>query len=79
MFTLEAVDLGPLRTVKVSHDGTKAGAGWFLDRITVKESESGQEKYVFNCDRQVHGIVKYHSDTRLDCVTRWSPCPGKVV
>lgn len=51
MFLLEAVDLGHLRTVKVSHDGSEAGSGWFLDRITVKQSQDAKEKYVFNCDR----------------------------
>ncbi|XP_070194990.1 lipoxygenase homology domain-containing protein 1-like isoform X2 [Littorina saxatilis] len=51
MFIVEAVDLGSLRKVKVSHDGYGAGSGWFLDKITIKESQSSKEKYVFECHK----------------------------
>ena len=57
---VEAVDLGRLTKVKVNHDGLGAGSGWFLDRVTVKESQSGTEKYLFNCERweeDVRGCV----------------------
>ncbi|XP_076807722.1 lipoxygenase homology domain-containing protein 1-like isoform X3 [Clavelina lepadiformis] len=46
-FTLEAVDLGKLCEVVISHDGIGYGAGWFLERLTVKESEFATLEWVF--------------------------------
>ncbi|XP_022094211.1 lipoxygenase homology domain-containing protein 1-like isoform X2 [Acanthaster planci] len=34
-FTLEAVDIGKLEYIKISHDGSGPGAGWFLDSVEV--------------------------------------------
>jgi hypothetical protein len=50
---VEAVDLGRLEKVKVSHDGLGGGSGWYLDKITIKEAADASEKYVFECDRSV--------------------------
>ena len=48
-FELNAVDLGRLTKVKVSHDGAGFGSGWLLDKMVVKETEQSQTKYVFIC------------------------------
>lgn len=50
VFEINAVDLGDLSMVKVSHDGAGVGSGWFLEKIIVKETEQNQTRYVFNCD-----------------------------
>lgn len=48
---IEAVDLSNLTKVKVGHDGSDAGAGWFLDKIVVREFQAAKENYVFQCNR----------------------------
>ena len=50
VFGIEAVDLGELTRLRVGHDGSGFGSGWFLDNIVVKEEKSGKE-WVFNCGR----------------------------
>ena len=32
-FTVEAIDIGPLKKLKVWHDGKGFGAGWHLDKV----------------------------------------------
>ncbi|XP_013396607.1 lipoxygenase homology domain-containing protein 1 isoform X2 [Lingula anatina] len=48
-FSLEAVDLGQLKSVVVGHDGTGAGSGWFLDKVVIKDPQD--HEYTFECDR----------------------------
>ena len=64
-FEFEAVDLGDLDSVIVSHDGRGHGAGIFLDKIVVKErdSENSDLQYVFPCGRWLDS----HQD---DCLTQ---------
>jgi hypothetical protein len=50
VFELNAVDLGDLTKVKVSHDGSGMGSGWFLEKVVVKTAEDSQTRYVFKCD-----------------------------
>merc|ERR1712226_127966 len=49
VYTKRFKDVGELQKLKVWHDGTGFGAGWFLDKVVVK-TESGQET-VFVCNR----------------------------
>ena len=51
MFYIEAVSLGHLQRCIVGHDSTGAGEGWYLEQITVRESETSTEEYVFPCNR----------------------------
>lgn len=46
-FHIEAVNLGKLEKILIGHDGSGAGAGWKLEKVTVKENEEAKEKYVF--------------------------------
>ena len=64
-FEFEAVDLGDLDSVVVSHDGRGHGAGIFLDKIVVRErdSENSDLQYVFPCGRWLDS----HQD---DCLTQ---------
>ncbi|XP_021373395.1 lipoxygenase homology domain-containing protein 1-like isoform X2 [Mizuhopecten yessoensis] len=51
IFEIEAVDLDNLTKVKVGHDGSNAGSGWYLDKVVVREFESAKESFVFQCDK----------------------------
>ncbi len=50
---LEAVSLGELRRVVVGHDGRGHGAGWFLDRVVVRQRDGADTDalHVFSCNR----------------------------
>ena len=39
-----------LKKLRIGHDGTGAGAGWFLDEVVVDIPSKG-EKYTFACHR----------------------------
>ena len=47
---IEAVDLGDLVKLRVRHDGSGFGSGWFLDNIVVADEKGGKE-WVFNCGK----------------------------
>ena len=50
-FLIDAVTLDNLERLIVGHDGNGHGAGWFLDKIVVRErvgDNSGKE-FVFPC------------------------------
>ena len=36
VFSLEAVELGEITKLKIGHDGSGVGSGWFLDNVVVK-------------------------------------------
>eukprot|EP01119_Soliformovum_irregulare_P003103 TRINITY_DN133_c0_g1_i3.p1 TRINITY_DN133_c0_g1~~TRINITY_DN133_c0_g1_i3.p1 ORF type:complete len:710 (+),score=244.05 TRINITY_DN133_c0_g1_i3:779-2908(+) len=36
VFSFECVDLGPLSKIRIGHNGAGFGAGWFLEKVTVK-------------------------------------------
>lgn len=49
-FNIEAVDLGDLVKLRIGHDGSGFGSGWFLDNIIVINEKAGQQ-WVFNNNR----------------------------
>lgn len=51
IFQLNAVDLGDLTTVKVSHDGAGLRSGWFLEKVVIKQTAESETRYVFRCDK----------------------------
>ena len=51
LFQFELADMGNLQTLRVSHDGTGAGAGWLLDRVVVREDDGDEGMWVFHCNR----------------------------
>ena len=54
MFFFNVTSLGVLQRLTVGHDGVGHGAGWFLDKITVREHRDEKEagiEYVFPCSR----------------------------
>lgn len=50
-FELEAVSVLKLTKIRIGHDGKGVGAGWFLDKVVVKQV--GEKKYEqeFVCQR----------------------------
>ncbi len=57
-FIIEAVTLKELRKVKIGHNSTKAGDGWFLDKVVVKPLNEPDKAVEFKCGRFVntHGL-----------------------
>ena len=51
VFILEAVKLKKIRKIVIGHDGKNPGAGWFLDRVTVKQLGNTNYDQVFECKR----------------------------
>jgi len=53
VFFLTMTSLGALQKLVVGHDGVGHGAGWFLDKVTVRECIGDQARleYVFPCNR----------------------------
>ncbi len=50
-FILEAVSLRELEKLKIGHNGKGAGAGWFLDKVVVKQLGSTSYDTAFPCGR----------------------------
>ena len=48
-FTIDSADLGHLYRVRIGHDGSGRGSGWFLNRVEVRP-EGGRPE-VFECGR----------------------------
>jgi hypothetical protein len=49
-FLVSCADLGPLRKLRIGHDGRGAGAGWHLDHVEVEDALAGT-KWTFPCGR----------------------------
>ena len=63
-FLIEAVSLKTLEKVRVGHDSTGPGSGWFLDKVVIKDPEDNTKEYVFPCNRFVMNI--YHGNLSFD-------------
>ena len=50
-FGVEAVTLKHLKKIRIGHDGTSTGDGWFLDKVIVTPEDNSQEGTVFECNR----------------------------
>ena len=50
MFTLEALDLGQLKRLRIEHVSKGFGAGWMLDKVEVTSLESS-EMIAFPCNQ----------------------------
>ena len=50
VFDIEAVDLDRPTKVIVGHDGRGRGAGWFVDKVIIRETTNDQQFY-FPCER----------------------------
>ncbi|XP_033751254.1 lipoxygenase homology domain-containing protein 1-like isoform X2 [Pecten maximus] len=50
MFKLESVNIGVLKKIRIGHDNSKPGAGWYLDEVRIDIPSRG-EHYLFACHR----------------------------
>jgi len=50
-FIIEAVTLLQLEKIIIRHDGSKPGAGWFLEKVSVKAGQASGPPVVFKCGR----------------------------
>ena len=57
VFLLNMTSLGTLQRLRIDHDGIGHGAGWHLDKVTVREhhdhtdASKESKEYVFPCNR----------------------------
>ncbi|KAB8316562.1 hypothetical protein SD81_025620 [Tolypothrix campylonemoides VB511288] len=51
-FDIEYTDLGNLESVHVRHDNQNDAPAWFLEKVIVKDEETGQE-WVFSCGKWI--------------------------
>ncbi|XP_068616237.1 receptor activity-modifying protein 1-like, partial [Brachionichthys hirsutus] len=51
VFSIAAVDLGILKKLRIRHNNSRAGAGWFLDRVEIVDSKDDATLYgeLTNC------------------------------
>jgi len=42
-FGLQCVDLEDLQKIRIGHDGKGFGAGWFLEKVCITNTKSGQQ------------------------------------
>lgn len=47
-FVIECPHLGPLHQIRIGHDNSGLGPGWYLDMVVVEDVEQGIQ-YVFSC------------------------------
>ncbi|XP_052229243.1 lipoxygenase homology domain-containing protein 1-like isoform X2 [Dreissena polymorpha] len=50
-FTIEAVSVLKLTKIRIGHDGKGAGAGWFLDKVIVRQAGEKKFEQEFICQR----------------------------
>ncbi|KAL3842214.1 hypothetical protein ACJMK2_020253, partial [Sinanodonta woodiana] len=50
IFNVEAADIGQINRIKIGHDGSKPGSGWFLDEVKIVVPSRG-EQYIFASHR----------------------------
>ncbi|XP_071964229.1 uncharacterized protein [Antedon mediterranea] len=49
-FKVEAVNLGEIKMVQVSHDAIGYGSGMFIEHFEIKKSTDAKEEYYFQCN-----------------------------
>ncbi|XP_070337371.1 oxygen-regulated protein 1 isoform X8 [Equus asinus] len=65
IFSIEAVSLGKLKKVLISHNGIGPGNGWFLESIVVKsEEEDGNQEVLFPCNSR--WLDEYQDDGKTE-------------
>ncbi|KAG9353677.1 hypothetical protein JZ751_011799, partial [Albula glossodonta] len=50
VFSISAIDLGPLKKLRIRHDNTQAHSAWFLDRVEIVDCKD-DTTYYFPCKR----------------------------
>ena len=55
-FVVEAVTLKKLKKIRIGHDGQNPGAGWFLDKVVVRQADNPDYDTTFECNRCVTSL-----------------------
>ncbi|XP_054628770.1 lipoxygenase homology domain-containing protein 1 isoform X1 [Dunckerocampus dactyliophorus] len=50
VFILTAIDLGPLKKLRIRHDNTRSYSAWYLDRVEIVDTKD-DTTYYFPCNR----------------------------
>uniref|UniRef100_A0AAQ5YHT5 Lipoxygenase homology PLAT domains 1b n=1 Tax=Amphiprion ocellaris TaxID=80972 RepID=A0AAQ5YHT5_AMPOC len=50
VFTVTAIDLGPLKKLRIRHDNTQSYSSWYLDRVEIVDTKD-DTTYYFPCNR----------------------------
>ena len=79
-FFVECPCLGTMQRLRIGHDNSGAGPGWFLDKVIVDDMEAGRV-YDFPCQRW---LAKDEDDGSIsrDLLCNLGPLdapPGKVI
>ena len=48
---MEAVGLGSIKSLLIGHNRDGSGAGWFLEKVLVREGVNADAKLVFPCNK----------------------------
>ncbi|KAK3752041.1 hypothetical protein QZH41_019391, partial [Actinostola sp. cb2023] len=51
VFAVDSLFLGKLLSVRVGHNETRLGYGWFLDKVFIKEGVEATRSFEFRCNR----------------------------
>jgi hypothetical protein len=63
-FDIDSTDLGNLESVHVRHDNSKDAPAWLLDKVIVKDEETGQE-WVFSCGKWIANNEQVDPEKKL--------------
>ncbi|KAF7667477.1 hypothetical protein LDENG_00061370 [Lucifuga dentata] len=50
IFTVTAIDLGPLKKLRIRHDNSQSNSAWYLDRVEIVDTKD-DTTYYFPCNR----------------------------
>lgn len=56
-FHVEAVLLKSLEKIRIGHDSRGSGAGWFLDKVVIRDPQDDSKAYEFACNRFVQFVL----------------------
>ncbi|XP_069587457.1 lipoxygenase homology domain-containing protein 1-like [Ranitomeya imitator] len=80
VFRIKAVDLGMLTGIHIGHDAVGYGAGWYLDQITIQESDKADIKYLFPCQRWLDTAINdKHTDCKLKLLGKFNRTNEKLL
>ena len=60
-FRLEAVSIEEVQRAVIGHTGVGLGAGWFLDKLVIREMEGDKREYLLPCQRW---LDDHHDDKK---------------
>ncbi|BAY47671.1 PA14 domain-containing protein [Scytonema sp. HK-05] len=63
-FDIDSIDLGNLESVHIRHDNSNDAPAWLLDKVIVKDEETGQE-WVFSCGKWLANSEQIDPEKKL--------------